>query len=198
MSTTLTIIDISDDSSDNEYNEHDIRDNDHSLTHNKNNTATEVKIIRKDRDKEQMIKVYVLFLIEIFKVAMASFLSMSVIQNCSGEVCSYSQNIQRHTGFGQFVVTINAINIVAFAILYFFEFNREMFLIKYLDIDKQNGDYYLPMVLDNYINIKENLVRYNNIYYICTRSLLLLTSINWILSGILVFGSFYSFTPLEI
>jgi len=152
----------------------------------------EYKIIRKDQDRQQMIQVYVLFLIEIFKVAMASFLSMSVIQNCGGEVCGYSQNVHRNSSFGQFVVGINALNICAFGILYFYEFNREMFLINYLDIDKLMGDYHLPYELSAYPDITHQLKRYNRIYYVCTRILLGLTSLNWILSGILVFNKFYS------
>ena len=152
---------------------------------------TEIKTIQKNQDRNQMIQVYILFLIEIFKVTMASFLSMSVIQNCNDKVCGYTENLERHSKFGKFVVGINAANIVAFAILYFYEFNREMFLIQYLDIDKRKGDYHLPTILNKYNEIKNKLISWNRIYYIATRLLLLLTSFNWILSGILVFESFY-------
>ena len=106
----------------------------------------EIKHLAKDADREQMIKVYFLFIIEIFKVAMASFLALSVVQNCEGEVCSYDQNVKRESGYGNFVISVNVINVVAFAILYFFEFNREMFLIEYLDIDKRKGDYHLQRI----------------------------------------------------
>jgi hypothetical protein len=157
-----------------------------------NSIESEIRHIEKNQDRNQMIQVYILFMIEIFKVAMASFLSMSVIQNCGGEVCGYSENLHRHTSFGKLVVGVNSFNIVAFSILYFYEFTREMFLIQYLDIDKRVGDYHLPAILDQYVDISNRLKRYNNVYYICTRVLLCLTSINWILSGILVFGSFYS------
>ena len=176
--------------------------NTNSLSHSptteitNNDTRSEFKQMRKDQDREQMIKVYFLFLVEIFKVTMASFLSMSVIQNCEGVVCSYAENIHRNSIYGDFVVGINILNILSFAILYFFEFNREMFLIEFLDIDKQVGDYHLPNVLDSYTPIKQKLRKYNHIYYYCTRVLLLLTSINWITSGILVFKSFYSFKTI--
>lgn len=156
----------------------------------------EIKHLQKDADREQMIKVYFLFIIEIFKVAMASFLALSVVQNCEGSVCSYDQNIKRNSGYGKFVIAVNIINVLGFAILYFFEFNREMFLIEYLDIDKRKGDYHLPKVLDEYNNIKQRLKKYNKTYFICTKTILLLTSINWILSGILVIGSYYSFKTI--
>ena len=156
----------------------------------------EYKHMRKDQDREQMIRVYFLFLIEIFKVAMASFLSMSVIQNCDGEVCSYSENLKRSSKYGEFVVGVNALNIICFAILYFYEFNREMFLIEYLDINKKQGDYHLPNVINDYPEIKAKLIRYNRLYYNSTKCLLLLTGINWITSGILVFKSFYSFKTI--
>ena len=149
--------------------------------------------MRKDQDREQMIRVYFMFLIEIFKVATASFLSMSVIQNCDGEVCSYSQNLKRSSKYGEFVVGVNTLNIICFAILFFYEFNREMFLIEYLDINKKQGDYHLPNVINNYPEIKAKLIRYNRLYYNSTKCLLLLTGINWITSGILVFKSFFSF-----
>ena len=153
----------------------------------------EYKHMRKDQDREQMIRVYFMFLIEIFKVATASFLSMSVIQNCDGEVCSYSQNLKRSSKYGEFVVGVNTLNIICFAILFFYEFNREMFLIEYLDINKKQGDYHLPNVINNYPEIKAKLIRYNRLYYNSTKCLLLLTGINWITSGILVFKSFFSF-----
>lgn len=156
----------------------------------------EYKHMSKDQDREQMIRVYFLFLIEIFKVAMASFLSMSVIQNCDGEVCSYSENLKRSSKYGEFVVGINTLNIICFAILYFYEFNREMFLIEYLDINKKQGDYHLPNVINDYPTIKAKLIRYNRLYYNSTKCLLLLTGINWITSGILVFKSFYSFKTI--
>lgn len=156
----------------------------------------EYKHMSKDQDREQMIRVYFLFLIEIFKVAMASFLSMSVIQNCDGEVCSYSENLKRSSKYGEFVVGVNALNIICFAILYFYEFNREMFLIEYLDINKKQGDYHLPNVINHYPEIKAKLIRYNRLYYNSTKCLLLLTGINWITSGILVFKSFYSFKTI--
>lgn len=156
----------------------------------------EIKHLTKDADREQMIKVYFLFIIEIFKVAMASFLALSVVQNCEGEVCSYDQNVKRESGYGNFVISVNVINVVAFAILYFFEFNREMFLIEYLDIDKRKGDYHLPKVLDEYGEIKQRLKKYNKAYYISTRAVLLLTAVNWVLSGILVVGSYYSFKTI--
>ena len=60
-------------------------------------TEDEIKQLTKDADREQMIKVYFLFIIEIFKVAMASFLALSVVQNCDGEVCSYDQNVKRES-----------------------------------------------------------------------------------------------------
>lgn len=156
----------------------------------------EIKHLQKDADREQMIKVYFLFIIEIFKVAMASFLALSVIQNCEGEVCSYSENVKRNSKYGNFVIAVNVINVVGFAILYFFEFNREMFMIEYLDIDKRKGDYHLPKVLDEYLPIKSRLKKYNKVYYMATRSVLLLTAFNWILSGILVFDSFHSFKTI--
>ena len=156
----------------------------------------EIKHLTKDADREQMIKVYFLFIIEIFKVAMASFLALSVVQNCEGEVCSYDQNVKRESGYGNFVISVNVINVVAFAILYFFEFNREMFLIEYLDIDKRKGDYHLPKVLNEYVEIKQRLKKYNKAYYISTRAVLLLTAVNWVLSGILVVGSYYSFKTI--
>lgn len=156
----------------------------------------EIKHLQKDADRDQMIKVYCLFIIEIFKVAMASFLALSVIQNCEGEVCSYSENIKRNSKYGNFVIAINVINVIGFAILYFFEFNREMFLIEYLDIDKRKGDYHLPKVLGEYLSIKNRLVKYNKVYYLATRSVLLLTGFNWIISGILIFDSFHSFKTI--
>jgi hypothetical protein len=156
------------------------------------NTKDLVKIIKKDQDQEQKYKVYFLFLIEIFKVAMASFLSISVVQKCDDGICSFSENLERKSVYGNLVIAVNTANILAFGILYFIEFNREMFMIKYLDVDKHYGDYHLPSLLDGYEDIKIRLIKYNKNYYLSTKVLLGLTSLNWVLSGILVLSSYYS------
>lgn len=152
----------------------------------------EIKSIKKDQDEGQRSKVYFLFLIEIFKVAMASFLSISVVQKCDQSICSFSENIKRNSNYGRIVIGVNIVNILAFSILYFIEFKREMFMIRYLDVNKYFGDYHLPTVINNYEDIKLNLIKYNNKYYLSTKVLLSITGLNWILSGVLVFGSYYS------
>ena len=83
------------------------------------NEKDEVKIVQKDQDQEQKYKVYLLFLIEIFKVAMASFLSISVVQKCDDNICSFSQNLDRNSVYGNIVIAVNTANILAFGILYF-------------------------------------------------------------------------------
>jgi hypothetical protein len=190
--TEMETIDISCGDSDEEIVEEVVQE----IVQDSDEEVDEIKHLQKDADRDQMIKVYCLFIIEIFKVAMASFLALSVIQNCEGEVCSYSENIKRNSKYGNFVISINVINVIGFAILYFFEFNREMFLIEYLDIDKRKGDYHLPKVLGEYLPIKNRLVKYNKVYYLATRSVLLLTAVNWVLSGILIFDSFHSFKTI--
>ena len=194
--TEMETIDISCGDSDEEIVEEIVEEVVQEIVQDSDEEVDEIKHLQKDADRDQMIKVYCLFIIEIFKVAMASFLALSVIQNCEGEVCSYSENIKRNSKYGNFVISINVINVIGFAILYFFEFNREMFLIEYLDIDKRKGDYHLPKVLGEYLPIKNRLVKYNKVYYLATRSVLLLTAVNWVLSGILIFDSFHSFKTI--
>mgnify|MGYP001194718473 CR=1 FL=1 len=83
----------------------------------------EFKRVQKDQDQEQKYKVYFLFMIEIFKVAMASFLSISVVQKCDDSICTFSENLDRKSGYGNMVIAVNTANILAFGILYFIEFN---------------------------------------------------------------------------
>ena len=156
------------------------------------NTKKEIKVIEKDQDSQQRLKVYSSFMIELFKVAMASFLSISVVQKCDNGICSFSENIDRQSNYGNIVIGINVINIFAFLSLYYIEFNREMYMIKYLDINKEKGDYYLPNVLDKYEDIKKGLHKYNKNYFNVTKILLLTTFMNWSLSTILVLKYYYS------
>jgi hypothetical protein len=156
------------------------------------NTKKEIKVIEKDQDSQQRLKVYSSFMIELFKVAMASFLSISVVQKCENGICSFSENIDRQSNYGNIVIGINVINIFAFLSLYYIEFNREMYMIKYLDINKEKGDYYLPNVLDKYEDIKKGLHKYNKNYFNVTKILLLTTVMNWSLSTILVLKYYYS------
>jgi len=158
-----------------------------------NNINPHKKISKRiDNDNKQYISIFFMFLIEMFKIFMACFLTISVVQDCNGEVCTYTQLIQRSSVLELLTIGVNILNIIGFIILYGFELKREVFLIKYLDINKKKGDYNLVNVIIDYEYIKKNL-KINNIqYYYCTLLLITITVLNWTVSCLMIFTNFHS------
>jgi len=85
--------------------------------------------------------------VEGFKVLMASLLTIFVVQDCDGQLCTYDDIVHRG-GISLWSVVGNALSVIMFIAFYAVEIRREIFLIHSLDIDQLQGDYHLPAVID--------------------------------------------------
>ena len=77
------------------------------------------------------------FLLELFKIVIASVLLVSVIQECDGERCSLIDRLMSQNEFTYYVLGMNILNILFLLIMYVFELRRENFIINYFDTTRE-------------------------------------------------------------
>ena len=139
------------------------------------------------QDATQHIKTTFLFFFTGFKTILATLLSLFVHQVCTdGQECTFSENVTDLTLFNTVAVFFNFITLGIFLGMYFLEFYRENWCIKWLDIEKTLPSDNLKTEIQAYTDIKERL-QVLNIRY-CRYAIFLsgITAINVILSAILV------------
>lgn len=145
-------------------------------------------------DNGQYIYIGLQGVVEGFKIFMASLLAITVVQRCDNapnKICSFSDAFKRDD-IATTAVIINGINIFAFIFFYLVEIMREVYLIKYLDINKYKGDLHLPNVIKNYPKIKHGLKKHNVRYDRTIKVLCCITLGNWIISITVVGMHWYS------
>jgi len=155
-------------------------------------------ITKFENDTYQYFMISKTAIVEFFKIIMASFLSLTVVQSCDGEMCNFSDLIDNDSLLLS-AISMNLLNMIVFFLFYIVEFKREIYQIRYLDIDKTKGDYKLVSIRKNekkYAYIFKDLDWYNSLYRIVLYVLLCITIINWSLSSVLVANRYYSFKTI--
>jgi hypothetical protein len=89
-----------------------------------------------DQDFMQKGSGLVVFLLELYRVIISSFLILFVPQKCDDHVCSYSENMTLGNELYSAGLFFNFITMLSFLIMYFFEIKRENRLITYLEVNK--------------------------------------------------------------
>ena len=141
-----------------------------------------------DVDTKERIKIFLVFLLQSYKVIMGSLLVLFVPQLCDNEkVCSLTDNLFKQDLLHIIALIFNFITVSSFCICYTIELKRENWCIEYLDIDKNFGDHYLPNVLKDRPELEKSLHKINNNYYYSSRVTALLYFINLILSSISIY-----------
>jgi len=87
------------------------------------------------QDFKQGASVFILFLIEIYRALTASLLLIFVPQSCFIKPCTLSENNSFKTHLYAGSLIINYITLSIFLVLYGIEIMREIYLIKYLDVN---------------------------------------------------------------
>jgi hypothetical protein len=140
-------------------------------------------------DTKERISSLVGFSVECFKIFMACLLSLFVPQKCGNDMCSIKENFIDLDPYNIFVLVINFATLAIFFSLYVIELDREYWMIKYLDINRQKGE--VSISKETYPEIAKNLTTQNKRYYDVTLSVLVLFFVNIISSMVLVFGFYY-------
>ena len=91
---------------------------------------------RNDQDFQQRMNVGSTLVLEIYRVLMGAFLVAFVPQKCGEEICSINENIQREDILSRSAISLNAVTMAAFLMLYFIEVKRENKLISYLEVNR--------------------------------------------------------------
>lgn len=89
-----------------------------------------------DQDFKQKLSVNISFIMELYRVVMASFLLMFVPQKCGDELCGmYETLFVSDINIGGF--TVNVATFVSFLAMYFYEIRRETNMITYLHVNPE-------------------------------------------------------------
>ena len=117
-----------------------------------------------DPDTHQRVRVFFLFLLEAYKVAMGSFLCIFVPHGCNNEKdCSILDTLRPQDGYETVTLTANGVTFAAICLLYVIELRRENFFIRYFDIDHDVPDTNLGTVITP--ELKTRLLTWNNLYW---------------------------------
>jgi len=149
-------------------------------------------------DNAQYIYIGLQGFVEGFKILMASLLAITVVQKCEGKtdnICSFQDAFNRDK-LTSAAIGINVLNILIFIIFYIIELSREVYLIRYLDIDKHKSDLHLPNVIAKYPKINKGLIKHNNRYNKSIVVLCFVTGGNWIISIVVIGMNWYSIKTL--
>jgi hypothetical protein len=154
---------------------------------------TEEKSILSE-DTKQRIKSYLLFILEFFKVLMATLLAVFVPQHCpdslNGE-CTMSDNFTDLTNLNKGVLAVNFLTLFMFLIHYIVEVKRENWCIEYLDVDPSKPDINLKTELEQYPEYKKKMIEHNTRNYKWIKAVSIVNVANIIISGIMIFGYYY-------
>lgn len=142
-----------------------------------------------DMDMKERIYIFLLFLLQSYKVLMGSMLILFVPQSCGQDdhICTLSDILNNDDILNYFGLGVNGITTIIFILYYFIELHRENICIQYLDIDQNKGDNNLSNEIVNYPFIRNKIITMNNLYYSSTITAIIAYIINLGLStGILV------------
>lgn len=145
-------------------------------------------------DRRQKFKITFYFLLELFKIIIASVLLLSVIQDCDGQRCTLNDKFNNGDTSTYIVLVVNVSNIFFFLLMYGFELSREHFIINHFDINKELPDNYITHIIDNYSSIKSKFLIHNINYLLVVYILIFISLINWVISGLYIFNNYYNFT----
>ena len=89
-----------------------------------------------DQDAKQKMNVMFTLLLEVYRVLMGAMLIVFIPQDCDGEICSLSQNVNRDDGgVTKSAFALNLFTLLSFLILYKIEVSRENKMIDYLHVN---------------------------------------------------------------
>ena len=118
-----------------------------------------------DVDVMQRIKVAGIFLLQIYKVATGTMLSLFVPQSCGEKVCSLTENLENNEIYHKTVLYWNMFSMFTFFTYYLVELRREEWAIQYLDIDNNKSDNSLKEIIIKEPILDKKMDKLNKYYY---------------------------------
>lgn len=159
------------------------------------------EITKTDQDFNQKVSVAMTLIFELYRVLTGTLLVLFVPQNCSGLICSTSENINHSEGFHVFTVIYNFMTLASFILLYFNELNRENTMINYLEVNKfsPRDNESVGIALNKLDKDRKNRILkldkvYNNSGYLTTFTF----ATNTLFSAIVVFNNYLDTTTYTV
>ena len=118
-----------------------------------------------DEDIVQRLKVGAIFILQVYKVATGTMLSLFIPQSCGDRICTLTENYENKELYHQTALYWNMFSMFTFFVYYFVELRREEWAIKYLDIDNDIPDNALREIIKNEPVLDRKMDRLNRFYF---------------------------------
>jgi hypothetical protein len=144
-----------------------------------------------NQDFTQKISIIPIFLVELYRVMVSSFLILFVPQKCGNHTCQLNENLVLDSSLYNAGLVFNFITTFFFVILYIIEIKRENRLITYLHVSSSvpSDNASVGKMLEKLpIEKKNNILYLDKAYQKIGYFVMLLFAINSVLSGVVVFN----------
>jgi hypothetical protein len=171
------------------------------VNHNEIDTEIEIKKIVINQDTKQIITSTFVFLIELYRIAMGSFLILFIPQKCGKEMCSMYENINTKLTVKYISLYFNLFTFLSFLVTYCIEYYRELLLIRYLEVDrfKSNDNQSVKDELQKIPDRKTKRIwKIDKYYKNSTFISIFLFVFNVVLSCIVIFGSYLDSKTISV
>ena len=142
-----------------------------------------------NNDTKERIKVALIFGLEVYKIAMGSFLSIFIPHTCDEEVSECNMSLSS-TVLGRAAFGLNAVAFTSICALYAIEPTRENFCIKHLDINPDLPDTHLATIAPE--SLKTKLIAWNDLYWRAASVGMVLTTSNVAVSSVFLANHYES------
>ena len=140
-----------------------------------------------DVDTKERMNVIFIFILQSYKVAMGSMLTLFVPQLCGEKVCGVTDNLYKEGTLHRAALSFNFISAFTFFLCYIIELKRENWCVEHLDIDDNFGDNNLPEVLKKRPDLELALHKINDSYFYSSQVTAVTYFINLILSTVSIY-----------
>lgn len=142
-----------------------------------------------NNDTKERIRVAFIFGLEVYKIAMGSFLSIFIPHTCDEEVSECNMSLSS-TVLGRAAFGLNAVAFTSICALYAIELTRENFCIKHLDINPDLPDTHLATIAPE--SLKTKLIAWNDLYWRAASVGMVLTTSNVAVSSVFLANHYES------
>ena len=140
-----------------------------------------------DVDTKERMNVMFIFILQSYKVAMGSMLTLFVPQMCGDKVCGVTDNLYKEGTLHRAALSFNFISAFTFFVCYIIELKRENWCVEHLDIDDNFGDNNLPEVLKKRPDLELALHKINDSYFYSSQVTAVTYFINLIVSTVSIY-----------
>jgi hypothetical protein len=126
-------------------------------------------------------------------MVMATLLTLTVPQLCPATAsnpipheCELQENVTDLTSINKAAVVWNFLTLALFMLMYFIQWKREAYFIRFLDTDQSEPIDFIRQVVQPYPKIKLTMHRFNMFLFACSLACIVFSLINLVLSALVV------------